>query len=117
MMYRCWGGTSSEWGTGYFSATKPVSVVDAELRYNIVDWDNAVRFVTSFRLKNGFRYYIGPVAHGPRDLSIPAMQIYVEAPLNIKIDLLVSKEILKQDATVVLSNHRDTKPGAERGQA
>lgn len=115
MMYRCWGGSSTEWGTGYFSATKPASVVDAEMRYNIVDRGNAVYFVTSFRLKEGFRYVIGPVAHGPRDIFTPAVQIYVAPPLPIKIAVVTSRELLKQDATVVLLNDRGTIPG--RGRA
>ena len=83
-MYRCWGGTSTEWGSGYFSAEKPYSVVEAELRFNIIDWYNTIHFITSFRLKEGFRYFIGPVAHGARDICMPAMQIFVEPNIGYK---------------------------------
>ena len=115
LMYRCWGANSQEWGTGYFSATKPTSVFDAELKFNIADWGNGIRHVSTFRLKPGFPYFIGPVAHGPRDLRITAEQIYVEAPLKIKMQLLQS-EVLKQDFSVVMLNDGRTKPGQERGQ-
>ena|SRR5450755_2013197 len=58
-LYRCWGERtfgvgSTEWGSGYFSVSKPRTVLEAEMRFNIVDWDNGVHFVSSFRLKPGF---------------------------------------------------------------
>jgi hypothetical protein len=116
LMYRCWGGSSSEWGTGYFCATKPTSVSDAEFRYNIVDWGNCIRKVSTFRLKPHFPYFVGPVAHGEHDFSISAEQIYVEAPLAVKVEL-IQCENLKQDFTVVRLNFDKTKSGQERGQA
>lgn len=103
-VYRCFDGTqSSEWGTGFFSLEKPESVIDAELRYNIVDWGNLVRFVSTFRIRAGHHYYVGPVAHGATDISRPAVQVYIEPPLRIKLELIRSRELLKQDA-VVMSN-------------
>lgn len=109
LLYRCWGGNSSEWGTGYFSDRKPSSVSDAELRYNIVDWGNGIRQVSTFLLKPGVPYFIGPVAHGCWDLSIPAKQIYIAPPLEIKAEFK-GREVLKQDATVFI-------PAGQRGQA
>lgn len=105
LLYRCWGERrpgvgSSEWGSGYFSVEKPASVLDAELRFNIVDWDNGVRFVSSFRLKPGFAYWQGPVAHGPQDLCLAGTQVFVEEPLAVKLDLLGPREVLRQDAFV-----------------
>jgi hypothetical protein len=110
-VYRCFDGThSTEWGTGYFALEKATSVVDAELRFNIVDWGNLVRFVSTFRIKSGFHYYSGAVEHGAKDLRRPATQIYIEEPLKIKLDLLDSRELLKHDAFVI--DYRD--PGARR---
>ena len=105
MLFRCWGDRvagvgSSEWGSGYFSIEKPASVLEAELRFNIVDWDNGVHFVSSFRLKAGFPYWIGPVAHGKLDMSLPGTQVFVEGPLNVKLELVQSKEVLRHDVTV-----------------
>jgi hypothetical protein len=54
LIYRAWGSSSTEWGSGYFSLEKPASVLDAELRFNIADWGNGVHFVSTFRLKEGF---------------------------------------------------------------
>jgi hypothetical protein len=105
MLYRCWGERSPgvgsyEWGTGYFSLEKPASVMEAELRSNIVDWGNGVRFVSSFRLKPGFAYWVGPVAHGTSDARLPGSQVYVEGPLAIKLDLITSREVLRHDVFV-----------------
>jgi hypothetical protein len=116
LMYRCWGGNSKQLGR-FFSSTKPTSVSDAELKYNIVDWGNGIRKVSTFRLKPGFSYFIGPVANGPRDLSIWAEQIYVEPPLEIKVEH-EQCEVLKQDFTVLMLNkEHEPKPGQERGRA
>jgi hypothetical protein len=110
-VYRCFDGThSTEWGSGYFSLHKPESVFDAELRFNIVEWGNLVRFVSTFRIRGGFHYYVGPVAHGEHDLRRAASQVYVEPPLAIKLELLHSRELLKQDAVVL--PRKD--PGARR---
>ena len=100
IMYRAWGSRSKEIGTGYFSLEKPKSVLDAELRFNIADWGNAVHFVSTFRLLPGYGYYVGPVAHGPQDLSTPAHQIYLELP-RTKVELVLSRELLPHDVTVV----------------
>ena len=110
-LFRCFDGVNStEWGTGYFSLEKPESVVDAEMRFNIAEWGNLIRYVSTFRLKAGFHYYKGAVEHGPRDLSRAATQVYVEPPLAIKLELISSRELLKHDA-VVISN---PDPGAAR---
>ena len=105
MLYRCWGERaqrvgSTEWGSGYFSLEKPVSVLEAELRFNVVDWNNAVHFVSSFRLKPGFSYWLGPVAHGACDTSLPGWQVFVEQPLTVKLDLVSSREVLRHDVFV-----------------
>ena len=48
VLYRCWGATSTEIGNGFFSMERPVSVYDAELKFNIADWGNvAARFVAA----------------------------------------------------------------------
>lgn len=101
IVYRCWGAGSTERGTGYFSLEKPTSVVDAELRFNIVDWGNCIHFVTTFRIKAGFPYLQGPVWHGAADLSRAGTQIYIEPPLTSKVEIIQSREILPQDAFVV----------------
>ena len=100
-IYRAWGGTSSEWGSGYFSLERPSSVLDAELRFNIADWGNGVHFVSTFRLKPGFPYFKGPVAHGGQDLSRPGTQIYVTPDIRVKVDLVHSKLVLTHDVSVV----------------
>ena len=100
IMYRAWGARSKEFGTGYFSLEKPTSVLDAELRFNIADWGNAVHFVSTFRLLPGYSYHVGPIAHGPQDLSKPAHQVYLESP-RTKVELVLSRELLTHDVTVV----------------
>ncbi|MEW6644355.1 MAG: hypothetical protein AB1586_27900 [Pseudomonadota bacterium] len=105
LLYRCWGGWSSKElpassRDGYFCLTKPASVFEAELKYNIADWGNAIRFVSTFRLKPGFPCFEGPVANEAGDLSIPAVQILVPGPVGIKVELL-AREVLKQDVSVV----------------
>ena len=100
LMYRAWGANSTEYGTGYFALEKPTSVLDAELRFNIADWGNGLHFVSTFRLLPGYSYQVGPIAHGPQDLSKPAHQIYVELP-KTKVELVQSRELLKHDVTVV----------------
>ena len=104
-IYRCWGYRSlgvgsSEWGTGFFSMSKPSSVLEAELRYNIVDWDNGVNFVSTFLLQPGFAYWCGPIAHGILDSALPGVQAFVEPPLKVKIHLVRSREVLKHDVWV-----------------
>ncbi len=104
LVYRCFDLTHSadqEWGTGYFSLEKPESVVDAELRFNIVEWGNLVRFVSTFRLRAGYHYWAGSIAHGRGDLRRKATQVYLEEPLRVKLELIRSRELLKQDAFVV----------------
>ena len=104
-VYRCFDLTHSadqEWGTGYFSIEKPQSVVDAELRLNIVEeWGNLVRFVSTFRLRAGYHYWAGLIAHGDGDLRRPATQVYIEGPLRVKLEVIRSREVLKHDAFVV----------------
>ena len=100
LLYRAWGASSTEWGSGYFSLEKPTSVRDAEYRFNIADWGNGVHFVSTFRLKEGFAYYAGPVAHGKWDLSRPGTQVFVEGPIQTKISCVSSREILRHDAIV-----------------
>jgi hypothetical protein len=101
LMYRAWGASSSEWGSGFFSLERPASVLDAELRFNIADWGNSVQFVSTFRLKPGFFYYKGPVAHGEKDLSRAGTQIFIESPFVVQVEKVGSFAVLKQDFTVV----------------
>jgi hypothetical protein len=100
-MYRAWGGSSTEWGSGYFSLEKPLSVLDAELRFNIVDWGNGVRFLSTFRLKSRFPYYAGPVAHGTCDISKPGTQIFLPSPFAHMVEKMGTFEMLKQDVHVL----------------
>jgi hypothetical protein len=101
LIYRAWGAASSEIGTGYFSLEKPTSVLDAELRFNIADWGNGVHFVSSFRLRAGFAYFEAPVAHGRGDLSRPGTQIYVQPPVQTKVERAGAFEVLKHNVSVV----------------
>ena len=101
LIYRAWGGSSAEWGSGYFSLEKPASVLDAELRFNIADWGNGVHFVTTFRLKEGFPYHVGPVAHAACDLSKKGTQIYLEPPFVTQVERLGKMEVLRHDVSVV----------------
>jgi len=100
LLYRAWGARSTEWGSGYVSLEKPVSVVDAELRFNIADWGNGVTFVSTFRLKGGFPYFVGLVAHGKRDLSRVGTQVFVESPFVVKVERVATFEVLRHDASV-----------------
>jgi hypothetical protein len=101
LLYRAWGAGSDELGSGFFSLEKPTSVLDAELRFNIVDWSNGAHFVSTFRLRGGYTYLVGPVAHGPHDVSRSGTQVFVQAPLAAKVVLERSREVLKHDAFVV----------------
>lgn len=100
ILYRCWGGSSTEWGTGYFSREKPASVLDAELRFNIADWGNSIHFVSTFRLKEGFHFLHGPVEHGASDFQLAGTQVFIFGPLEVKLDLVRSREILVGDVFV-----------------
>lgn len=106
VLYRAWGETSSELGSGFFSLEKPVSVLDAELRFNIADWGNGVHFVSTFRLRGGHACYVGPVAHGAKDLSRPGTQVFVPAPLEIKVVVVRSRELLTHNVVVVQRSGR-----------
>lgn len=101
LLYRAWGASSTEWGEGYFSIEKPASVLDAELRFNIADWGNGIHFLSTFRLKEGFEYFVGAVAHGKRDVSRPGTQVFVEGNIRAKIDCIASRELLRHDVTVI----------------
>lgn len=101
VLYRAWGGTSGEFGSGFFSLEKPSSVFDAEMRFNIADWGNAVHFVSTFKLLRGFDYLVGPVAHGQQDLSRPGTQVWVPSPVQTKVSLIKSRELLRHDVTVI----------------
>jgi hypothetical protein len=105
LLYRCWGDRSpgvgsSEWGSGYFSLEKPGSVLEAEMRFNIADWNNGIHFVSSFRLKRGFAYWLGPVAHGASDRHLTGWQVFVEQPLTVKLELVKSREVLRHNVFV-----------------
>lgn len=101
LIYRAWGDGSSEFGSGYFSLEKPSSVLDAELRFNIADWGNGVHFVSTFRMKPGVAYYVGPVAHRVGDIAKPGTQIFVEPLAQAKVTMVRSRELLRHDVTVV----------------
>ena len=109
ILHRCWGFRtrdvgSSEWGRDdrevYFSLEKATSVLDAEMRFNIVVWGNGVNFVSTFRLKPGFHYWCGKVAHSPLDDALPATQVVIDQPVRIKLELHRSKEVLRHDVFV-----------------
>ncbi len=100
LVYRAWGAASSELGSGFFSLEKPRSVLDAELRFNIAEWGNGIHFVSTFRVRHGVEFFVGPVAHGLADVSVPANQIYIEPPVPSKVTLLFSREVLRQDVSV-----------------
>jgi hypothetical protein len=99
-IYRAWGTPSSDVGSGWFSLEKPRSVLDAELKFNVLlESPNALHFVSTFRLKEGFPYYVGPVAHGEQDQSRPATQIYLEPPFETHLERVGTKEVLTPDVT------------------
>lgn len=109
VVYRCWGGPSSferpdMKSDGFFSAVKPRSVVDAELRFNIADWGNRIHFVSTFRLREGFPFWVGPVFHGPFDAHRATDQLYVEPPVPPKV-IWIAKELLAYDAFVGTSGN------------
>lgn len=106
LLYRAWGGGSGEWGSGYFSLEKPRSVIDAELRFNIADWGNAIHFVSTFRLKQGYEYFVGAVDHAAGDLSRAGTQVWIESPFVTKIERIGTFEVLKHDAFVVQGKGR-----------
>jgi hypothetical protein len=110
IMYRCWGGTSTQEGSGYFSSRRPGSVTEAELMCNVVDWNNKLRKVSTFRLKPGFGYFIGPIAHGRFDMHLKADQIFVPAPHLVKIEQVGPAETLNQDATVFIPDFAKLRP-------
>ncbi len=99
-VYRAWGGNSTEWGTGFFSLEKPISVLDAELRFNIVDWGNTIWFVSTFQIPENVPYLKGPVLHSLRDLSKRGTQIYVLPEFVLLLKLLRSREVVKQDVWI-----------------
>ena len=101
LLYRAWGANSTELGSGFFSLEKPTSVLDAELRFNVADWGNGIHFISTFRLKSGFDYLVGPVAHGKVDLSRPGTQVHVGPPLESKIERVGNYEVLRHDVSVV----------------
>ena len=101
-VFRCWGGTSTELGSGYFSLQRPSTVSEAELRFNIVDWGNAIRHVSTFLMMPGTTYWIGPIQHGSQDMRLPAWQVYMRPPLAEKVKLLGSRLPLVQDVAVQL---------------
>lgn len=107
-VYRCWGGNSTEWGNpnggGLFALEKPSSVLDAELRFKIVEWGNRILFVSTFELLPNVKYWSGQIFHHQNDVSRPATQILVEQPLREKMRLLFSKEVLRQDVHVLRPN-------------
>ena len=105
-VYRCWGGHSKEESEsnlkgGFFSLEKPSSVSDAELRFKIAEWGNRIWFVSTFRILPSVTYWEGAIFHHKADLRRPATQIFVEPPVNTKVQLLISKEVLKQDVHVL----------------
>ena len=67
----------------------------------ISDSLDGVHFVSSFRLKPGVPYLYGPVAHDEHDLAKQGTQVYVEPPLESKLELVTSREVLRHDAIVV----------------
>src|SRR5689334_5748516 len=86
LLYRCWGSRSSregssEWGSGFFSVEKPRTVLEAELKFNVVEWGNGVNFVSTFRLRGGMEYWLGPVWHHKSDARIHALQAFIYPPL------------------------------------
>ena len=111
LLYRCWGARtqqvgSTECGTGYFALEKPRSVLQAELRFNIVDWGNGVHFVSTFRLLPGYAYLVGSVAHGASDLTAQDSQVFVAQPLGVKLVLVRSQEVLRHDVSVAAYDGR-----------
>ena len=104
-VYRCWGFRdagvgSGETGTGFFSLVKPSSVHDAEVRLNLLAYDDEPRFgtngihrVSTFWLLPGFAYWKGSIAGGIGE------QVFVEAPLDVKLSL-VESEALRHDYVV-----------------
>jgi hypothetical protein len=101
LVYRCWGGQSTLWGNGFFSDQKPTSVRDAELRFNIADWGNTIYFVSTFRVAPGVPYWIGSVFQPKVSLSRTGLQIFISPPLATKLQVVVAREPLRQDARVI----------------
>ena len=101
LVYRCWGGQSTLWGNGFFSDQKPTSVLDAQLRFNIADWGNTIYFVSTFRVAPGVPYWIGSVFQHKASLARRALQIFISPPLPTKLQVVVAREPLRQDARMI----------------
>lgn len=108
VLYRCWGATSTEIGNGFFSMERPVSVYDAELKFNIADWGNGIHWVSTFKLQSGFAYLVGSVAHRPGEPQRPAQQVWVEPPVQGKVLLLKPRELLRHDVVVLQGGKFET---------
>lgn len=106
LVYRAWGGSSSEWGSGFFSLEKPASVMDAELRFNIADWGNTIHFVSTFRIVSGVPYWVGPIGHGPTDLSRSGTQILLNKQDLVNVRMVKHAELLCHDGFVVARSKR-----------
>ena len=113
LVYRCWGGKSTLWGNGFFSDQKPTSVRDAELRFNIADWGNTIYFVSTFRVAPGVPYWIGSVFQRKANLARPGLQIFISPPLATKVQVVVAREPLRQDAQMIGKPADDEGPGKE----
>lgn len=114
---RVWGGSSAQLGRFFtpmvldgdtlrvvaqrfpsHSLGRPASVLEAELRSNIVLWGNQCAAIATFRMRPNVLMWIGEVEHGESDLSLPGLQVWLEYP-DASVTL-VSNEVLKQDRTV-----------------
>jgi len=112
ILYRSWGGSNNrEWGR-FFTSLRPRSVLEAEAMCNIVEWGNAVYFVSTFRVLAGTPMMVGRIAHGNRDVCIRAEQYLIEEPEGSLIRLHC--ETLHYDAFVserVAARDRRRDPG------
>jgi hypothetical protein len=111
LVYRCWGGQSTMWGNGFFSDQKPTSALDAQLRFKIADWGNCIYFVSTFRVAPGVPYWIGSVFQQKASLARPALQIFISPPLATKLQVVVAREPLRQDAQIVVKPTDDEGTG------
>jgi hypothetical protein len=100
LLYRVGGGPSNLTLGSFFAPLKVDSVSMAELRLNIVTWNNRCYYMATYRVKRGTWMWIGKVAHNEQDIADrSAEQVFIEQPCSA-VELVKDVEPLKPDLFV-----------------
>jgi hypothetical protein len=86
VLYRVWGGMSSEAGNPQrpgvcLSFEAPTTRREAEGLFSVFEWGNSCRFVTAFEVASGATVYIGrahPGDYFQSALGAPGSQVFIE---------------------------------------